>query len=169
LDLYAYAGDDPTDRIDPLGLAWQLVLGFGGTAIAPFAGLGASFNLGLNLDGWNSSVYIQDQGNVGIGAGAYVGAGLNLSLTYGAAPETGFDVQKYVEADAAVGPGIGIGTTIGSCANTSVAPARGLEIKGIKPSFGIGAGAFVGYTGTATAVSPTAESVIQWVESKFAF
>lgn len=164
---YAYADGDPIDRIDPLGLAWQFVFGFGGTAIAPFAGIGASFNIGLNLDGWNSSMYIQDQGNIGLGTGAYVGAGVNLSLTHGTAAQTGFGYQKYAEADAAVGPGIGASVTVDNCGNTSVAPARGLDLHGIKPSFGLGAGAFAGYTGTATAVSPTVESIIQWAESEF--
>jgi hypothetical protein len=82
-------------------VAWQFIVGAGATGITSFCGGGSNFNVGLNIDGWNSSVYIQDQGNIGVGTGAYIGAGLNLSLGNADAPVTGFDAQKYAEADAA--------------------------------------------------------------------
>lgn len=157
---YAYVGRNPISRLDPYGLAWQLNVGAGATGITPFFGGGFNFNVGLNIDGWNSSVYIQDQGNIGVGTGAYIGAGLNLSLAHADAPVTGFDAQKYAETDAAKLFGLGISATGNSCGSPDPGVLKGLDVKGVKPSFGYGAGAFVGYTGTATAVSPTAWQIV---------
>jgi hypothetical protein len=141
--------------MDPLGLAYQIVVGAGATAIAPGFGGGLNFNIGLNLDGWNSSIYIQDQANIGVGAGAFVGAGFTLTAGNADAPTTGFDAQQYLEADAASGGGVGGSLTGNDC--------HGLDwtgAKGLKGGIGLGAGAFVGYTGTATAVSPTIYSIL---------
>jgi hypothetical protein len=152
---YAYAGGNPISRLDPLGLAWQLIVGGGGTAITPFFGGGLNFNIGLNIDGWNSSVYIQDQANIGGGTGAFVGVGLNLSLSHADAPTTGFDAQKYIEGDIARGPGLGASATGNYCGGLDFTGARGL-----KPGVGLGAGVFVGHTYTATAVSPTIYTIL---------
>jgi hypothetical protein len=137
---------------DPFGLAYQLVIGGGGTVIVPFFGASVSLNLGVNIDGWHSSVYIQDQGNLGApnAGGAFVGAGLNLSLTHADAPTTGFDSQKYFEADAGWLGGLGVTGTANGCHDLDLS-----ALKGIKPGFGLGLGAFAGTTYTATAVSPT--------------
>jgi hypothetical protein len=136
----------------------------GGTAIAPFAGIGAGFNIGLNLDGWNSSVYIQDQGNIGIGTGAYVGAGLTGSISQADAPTTGFDYQKYGEADIAYLAGLGASLTGSPCGGVDFAGMKGLPAGKFElPA--IGAGAFFGYAGTATAVSPSLGSVADLVNS----
>jgi hypothetical protein len=68
-------------------LAWQLIVGGSGTAITTFFGGVLNFNIGLNIDGWNS-VYIQDQANIGLGTGAFFGVGLNISLAHADAPTT---------------------------------------------------------------------------------
>jgi RHS repeat-associated protein len=152
---YAYVGGDPIGRLDPLGLATQIILGGGVTAIAPFFGGGLNFNFGLNIDGWNSSIFIQDQANIGVGFGAFFGLGLNLQIAHGDAPTTGFAGQKYLEADVAWGPGLGASLTGNNCGGLDWSGA-----KGIKPGVGKGAGVFIGNTYTATAVSPTIYTVL---------
>jgi RHS repeat-associated protein len=152
LSTYAYVGNNPLMYTDLYGLAIQLLIGGGGTVIVPFFGGSASLNFGVNIDGWNSSVYIQDQGNLGApnAGGAFVGAGLNLSLTHADAPTTGFDSQKYFEGDAGYFGGLGVSGTGNGCDGVDFS-----GIKGIKPGFALGLGAFSGTTYTATAVSPT--------------
>ncbi len=120
------------------------------------------FNVGLNLDWWNSSIYIQDQGNIGLGTGAFVGVGLNVVIAHADAPVTGFDAHKYFEADAARVWGLGISVTENNCGGGDPGISKGVNIKAVKPSFGYGVGAFGGYTGTATAVSPTAWQFVNW-------
>ncbi|WP_157971405.1 hypothetical protein [Dyella sp. C9] len=154
--VYAYVGGNPLMRIDPYGLAWQLVVGGGVTAIVPFFGGGLNFNVGLNIDGWKSSIYIQDQGNLGApnAGGAFLGAGLNLSLAHADAPTTGTDSADYMEADAGYLGGLGINATGDHCKSMDVS-----GVKGLKPGVGIGIGAFMGTTYTSTAVSPTIGSL----------
>ncbi|SRR6266481_2355419 len=159
---YSYVGNNPLGGRDVDGLAWQLVVGGGVTAIAPFFGGGLNFNVGLNIDGLNSSIYIQDQANLGLGAGAFVGAGLNLSLVQADAPTVGFDSEKYLEADIGYLGGLGVSATGNSCGTADLGGA-----KGFKPGVGLGVGAFTGTTYTATAVSPTINSIINAIGSFF--
>lgn len=151
-------------RVDPLGLAWQLVAGFGGTIITPGFGGGLNFNVGLNIDGFNSSLYIQDQANVGSlnAGGMFLGLGLNLQLAHADAPTTGFDAAQYAEIDAGVVGGLGASLTKNSCGGVDVG-----GLKGFKPGVGLGLGAFTGTTFTSTAVSPTLASALDAIAAYF--
>ena len=163
-NLYGYVLQDPVNGVDPLGLAWQLVVGGGGTVIVPFFGGGLNFNVGINIDGWNSSMYIQDQANLGAptAGGGFLGAGLNLQLSHADAPTTGFNSEPYMEGDAGYFGGLGASATGNGCGGVDYSGAKGL-----KPGVGIGIGALAGTTYTATAVSPTLGSVVGYIESLF--
>jgi RHS repeat-associated protein len=136
---------------------WQFVVGVGATAISPFFGAGLNFNMGLNIDGWNSSIYIQDQANLGVpsATGAFFGAGGSVSIAQAAPPTTGFDSQNYAEVDIGRFGSVGVSATGND--------AGGLDYslsKGWKGGWGYGGGAFIGTTYTFTAVSPTAGSML---------
>lgn len=135
---------------------WQFVVGVGATVISPFFGAGLNFNMGLNIDGWNSSIYIQDQANLGVpnATGAFFGAGGSASIAQAAPPTTGFDSQNYAEVDIGRFGSVGVSATGND--------AGGLDYsltKGLKGGWGYGGGGFIGTTYTSTAVSPTAGSM----------
>jgi hypothetical protein len=128
---------------------WTLV--GGGAVMVP--GFGASVYLvgGVNLDGRNSSVYIQGQVNGGLGGGAFAGWGLSGSGGRGDAPKTGFDSATYLEADAGYGPAVSVSSNLGSDGAVSSASAT----YPLKVGAGIGFGVMFGKSGTGTIVSPT--------------
>ncbi|RUL65785.1 hypothetical protein EKH79_03475 [Dyella dinghuensis] len=138
--------------IDPYGLAVQAVLGLGGTLNVPGTGGGVSLNLGVNFDWWNSSVYLQAQGNLGAPAagGYFVGAGGNFEFADTAAPSTGLDSAPYWEADVGVLGGLGAFGSPDDCGNLNLGAMRGT-----KGGFAVGGGIYSGATNTATTVSPT--------------
>lgn len=70
-------------------------------------------------------------------------------------PTTGFNSAPYVEGDAGFLRGLGASAIGNGCGNMDFSGAKGL-----KPGLGLGLGAFAGATHTATAVSPTIESIL---------
>jgi hypothetical protein len=134
-----------------------VVFGFGGTVIVPLSGGGVSLNLGLNLDGWNSSVYLQGQANGGAptAGGYFVGAGGNFQFADADAPKTGFDSQPYWEADAGVLGGLG---TFGSAGVNATAKGE----PSLRPPHRtkVEIAAIIRTTNTATVVSPTLGDVM---------
>ena len=163
---YAYVGSDPLRNVDPYGLASQLTVGVGGAFIGLVTGDSASVNVGFNLDWWNSSVYVQDQVNLGgpgTASGAFGGWGGMLSYTpNSAAPASGFSSAPYFEADAGWGPSGGVSGTKDPCGHIDWSLIRGL-----KGGPGVGAGAFTGTSYTATGVSPSARTMISILKSQF--
>jgi len=114
-NFYAYVRNSPLNFADPSGLCppscgssgngVQLSIGAGGGIIAPFAGGSVGVNVGINFDGWNSSLFIQGQANGGFGGGAFAGYGLTANVSNGADPTTGFGTADYIEGDLGVGLG----------------------------------------------------------------
>jgi len=153
---YTYALGSPLNLVDPSGLASQISIGVGGTIIAPFVGGGLGASVGLNLDGWNSSAYIQGQANGGFGGGAFAGYGVTGSYIHGAAPTTGFGSADYAEADLGFGPGF-----TGSLAHdeNGTAYGGGAGLFGGRVGEGAGLGVFVGKQGTGTLATPSLGSL----------
>lgn len=124
--------------------------------IAPFAGGGLGANVGINFDGWNSSIFIQGQANGGFGGGAYAGFGPAFNVTNGADPTTGFGSADYAEGDLGWGPGF-TGSVAHDENGTAYGGGAGFGGRIFGP--GAGLGFFAGKQGTATLVSPSAREV----------
>ena len=169
-DLYVYVGDNPTNLVDPLGLcprpkdncdrrgpAVQVALSGGAAIVAPFTGGSVSVNIGVNVDGWNSSAFIQGQANGGVGGGAFAGWGVGVNVSHGTDTTTGLGSADYAEVDA----GAGLDLT-GSIAHDE----NGCSYsggKGLKGGEGVGLGTIAGKSGTATLATPSLGSIINWI------
>ena len=160
INSYIYALNNPERYFDPYGLATQFAAGIGGAVIVPGFGISASFSVGVDFDGWNSSVYIQDQFNAGIGLGAFAGYGVQAGASNGPAPTTGFDSAKYGELDGGDG---GLSASLDKCGNISFGGNTG--IPRIRVGEGAGLGGIVGNGYTATAVSPSLEDILDFIRS----
>jgi hypothetical protein len=150
--------------IDPFGLAVQIAPSLGAQIIAP--GVGSSVNgiFGINIDGWNSSIYIQAQLNVGYGGGAFAGLGGSLSAGVGDSPKTGFDSSNYGEVDAGYIYQGGVGANLDDkCENVSSVSAS----VPYKVGAGGGLGAFVGKSYTVTLATPTAKKIQQTFQNSY--
>jgi RHS repeat-associated protein len=166
---YVYVNDNPINLADPLGLcptpkdncdrrgpAVQIALSGGAAIIAPFSGGSVSVNIGVNVDGWSSSAFIQGQANGGIGGGAFAGWGLGINVSHGTDTTTGVGSADYAEVDA----GAGLDLT-GSIAHDE----NGCSYsggKGLKGGEGVGLGIIAGKSGTATLATPSLGSIINW-------
>ncbi len=135
------------------GHAVQVSIGAGASIIAPFAGGSLGANVGINLDWWNSSIFIQGQANGGVGGGAFAGYGITLNGSNGADPTTGFGSADFAEGDLGFGPGF-----TGSVAHDENGTGYGGGW-GLRGGEGAGVGFFAGKQGTATLVSPSAGQV----------
>jgi len=161
MNTYGYVGGNPVKWIDPYALAWQMAGGFGGQIIVP--GLGFSLNIvgGLNVDGENSSFFIQGQANAGLGIGAFVGWGGMAGPSWGDDPKTGLDSTNYEEADAGWGPAASVSATRDKSGNVNGVSAAGP----LKVGEGAGAGGFAGKQYTATYTSPTLKDLMNYLKS----
>ena len=117
INLYGYVGNDPTDWIDPFGLAGQLSFSVGvvfGDFIFPADNV---------LRGYNVSVVVTTDGQILFqkqtisatdGAGAFIGVGGNIGIGQSSCPaKTGVthDTAKHLEGDVAlldVGTGVSV-------------------------------------------------------------
>jgi len=84
LNLYAYVGNNPIDLFDPLGLEYQITIGFGGTLSAiGVTGL-PSISGGVAI-GFTTSGQIIFQGTgaqMNAGTGVFAGGGLSLGVSH---------------------------------------------------------------------------------------
>jgi hypothetical protein len=138
-----------------LGLAVQGTAAVGAQLIVPLVSGSVNFVVGWNLDWGNSTFFVQGQGNVGVGLGAFVGWGGAVGPSWGDDPKTGLDSTNYAEVDAGWGPAGTIGATFDENGNLTGAGAGGPW----KLGAGAGLGAFAGKQYTATYATPTLNEV----------
>jgi RHS repeat-associated protein len=154
LNLYAYVGNNPTNRIDPLGLEWQIAIGisgsFGGSPIIipPGGFVGGGINVGLTSSG---QVFAQTQATGSIGGGVFGGVGIQLSIsrTTDQTPP-GLSVQQSLQGDFNFGAGASIGASVQYDVNGGGAFQTGVGNIGA----GYGLQLSAGVTQTVTLASP---------------
>ena len=168
INLYVYVNNNPVNLVDPYGLMGesaqqsvsQGVGGYNGyqfgytgnlTVIAPGVGASLSVNAGINVNGWNSSLYIQAQASGGFGGGFYASGSVGPSGGTGPAPQTGIASSQYNEGDFGVGDySGGFSSSTDNSGNTGIAGSGGIpRVKaGFGPSIGVGAYSGRAYTAT---------------------
>ncbi|HEX2581557.1 MAG TPA: RHS repeat-associated core domain-containing protein [Dongiaceae bacterium] len=132
LNLYAYAGGDPVDNSDPMGL-YTLQIGLGGSINLPF-GVTIPLGFGVALD-TSLNIGLYSYGGAGAQAGADVEAGLNVQASnaknisdlrgifYNVGFHAGAGVGgslDYFRGDSDDGPVTGGGFTVGAAAGASL-------------------------------------------------
>jgi RHS repeat-associated protein len=171
LNLYAYVGNDPTDKTDPKGEETQWSIGLGGTA-ALVLGVSGSVNVGisvptnvLNVSGYQGFVTAQGSGMVG--TAGFLGAGLQggVGHTQGALPTVSTNVTGHVEVDVGKGPSVGASAEIGCCSKGGWPTISSGSISGGRIGAGVGAYVGVGGTGSVTAATPTVGQMVSGLKS----
>ena len=156
---YPYCVNNAVNFIDPLGL-FNVGATASATVITPGVAATVSLTLGVNVDGWNSSVYVQGQAAGGLNAtGYYVGASVGPALDFSNSTQTGFAKTKYFEADVGRLP---LSASIGgNSEGISLDPSLGKL--GYGPA--IGAGLFSGYAISATLITPSAKTILNGLDT----
>ena len=133
---------------------------YGGTIIVPFWGGNININRGVNLNGWNSSAYIQVQFiATGAAGGGYAGVGKGGFLGYGPSTPAGFSTSSspYIEADAGLRYAGRIGATLDPKGNPKQIT---LLVGG-----GAGIGVMEGQAHTITLTTPTPRDIGNFVSN----
>ena len=155
INLYGYVGNDPTDWIDPFGLAGQLSFSVGvvfGDFIFPADNV---------LRGYNVSVVVTTDGQILFqkqtisatdGAGAFIGVGGSIGIGQSSCPaKTGVthDTAKHLEGDVAL-LDVGTGVSVDSGKTPADTSLGGFAGPRIKYTGGLGAIAAIGTSETTT-------------------
>ena len=159
INLYRYVYDDPISFSDPLGLlTLNLSAGLGFTfAIGP--GVHVEVNVGIALDlsdPLNSNAFVNAQGDVMFGKGAFFGAGGQAGAGLSAAPPCpGRSITPNLHAEADIGEGEG---SVGASVDYSPDSLSGAV--GVHPGEGFGAYAGAGAGVTETLATPSLGSML---------
>lgn len=169
INQFAYAGNNPTLLIDPLGLEWQISGGgsgsFGGFFLLGLF-LGGGVNVGVTSGG---RAFIQLQGSLEYGSFFFIGAGAQGGISHSNDPiPDGLSEQTYGQGDVNLGWGDAVGGSVQYAPSTGDVGV-GFPLPTIKAGAGFGLQGSAGVGGSLTLATPSIFNIWNRVKACFGF